>query len=141
MMPTSELNFGVPDIELEWASGGKLNPSRFVGHQLLVLFLPLNESKAAVEREHYGRLASEFAKHDSWLVMIGGSAQPGFSQGSRVALDPDDIAWSAFTRLAKRELDRSAGAAFLFTRGGSLFRSWEGSGHAGAVLTEIGMRA
>lgn len=140
-MPTAELNFGIPDIDLSWSCGGRVNPSCFAGHQLVVLFLPEDGAAAAAELESYDRLADEFAGIDAWYLVIGKDAVPHSNHKAPIALDPDGAAWSAFNKLAKLELQRESGAAFLFTRGGALHRTWSEPGHARQVLSELQTRA
>lgn len=138
-MRAAELNFGIPDIDLPWSCGGTVNPSCFVGHQLLVLFLPTDGRQQAAEFESYEKRADELAGTDAWFLVVG-------TQNSKelpaprmpIAQDPDEKAWQAFTKLAKAiNLDRSEGAAFLFTRGGAFHRLWPGQGHSSQVIREL----
>ncbi|WP_309660931.1 hypothetical protein [Sphingomonas sp.] len=138
-MLASELNFGIPNVDLSWSCGGTINPSCFVGHQLLVLFLPTEERQQAVEFESYEKLADELAGTDSWFLVIG-TEQTKSPEKRRIpiALDREGEAWRAFRKVAKKvKLDRAAGAAFFFTRGGAFHRVWPGQGHASAVIREL----
>lgn len=138
-MLASELNFGTPNVDLPWSCGGTVNPSCFVGHQLLVLFLPTDDRQQAAEFKSYEKLADELAATDSWFLVIG--TEQTKSPGERripVAFDREGEAWRAFTKAANKvKLDRAAGAAFLFTRGGAFHRVWPGQGHASAVLRDL----
>jgi peroxiredoxin len=140
-MVDSELNFGVPNIELPWNCGGTVNPSCFVGHQLVVLFLPVNATQRAAEFAAYEMLADEFAGTDAWFLTIADRPSPGASDRPRipVAVDRDGGAWRAFAKLAEpaTELNRDKGAAFLFSRGGAFRQAWPGQGHAREVMDEL----
>lgn len=140
-MPTRELNFGIPDLTLEWSCGGTVNPSGFAGHQLVVLFLPLGKREAAAELASYEGCAHEFANFDTWFLPIAQETLEGSSHRSPIAVDPADGAWSRFVKLAELDHERTAGGAFLFTHGGTLQRAWPGQGHATAVLGELNTRA
>lgn len=137
----SELNFGIPDIELKWSCNGTVNPSCFAGHQLVVLFLPTDASQQTAELAAYEELAACFAETDAWFLRVGENPQPGSAEQTPVpiALDPGGAAWRAFEKVAKRstELNRSQGAAFLFTKGGAFHRVWPGQGHASEVRDEL----
>jgi hypothetical protein len=52
-MTTTQLNYGIPDVELSWSCGGSVNPSCFAGHQLVVLFLPEAANEQTEELESY----------------------------------------------------------------------------------------
>ena len=138
-MLTSELNFGIPNIDLPWSCGGTVNPSSFAGHQLLVLFLPADERQQAAEFESYEKLGQELAGTDAWFLVI--ETEHGQGPQKRkipIALDQDEKAWKAFKKVAKRiKLDRAEGAVFLFTRGGAFHRVWPGYGHSSEVLEEL----
>jgi len=138
-MLAAELNFGVPNIDLPWSCGGTANPSCFVGHQLLVLFLPTDEREQAAEIESYEILAAELAGTDAWFLVVG-TDDPKTSPTSSIpiALDPNGKAWQVFNKVAKGvNLDRSKGAVFLFTRGGAFHRVWSGQGHSSEVVQEL----
>lgn len=135
-MLASELNFGIPDMDLPRSCGGTVNPSCFVGHQLLVLFLPAGEREAAAEFESYEKVADELAGTDAWFLIIG--SERAIGSEVPIALDPDGKAWQAFTKLAKgAELERARGAVFFFTRGGAFHRVWSGQGHSSEVIREL----
>ena len=136
-MLASELNFGIPNVDLPWSCGGTVNPSCFAGHQLLVLFLPTDEAQQEAEFQSYGRLADELAGTDAWFLVVGTEGTKGSEDRVPVALDPDGHAWRAFSQLAKVKLDPGDCAAFLFTRGGAFHRLWSGTGHASEVLREL----
>lgn len=138
-MLATDLNFGIPDVDLTWTCGGTVNPSCFAGHQLVVLFLPMDAKEAAAELASYDWLADEFAGIDAWYLVVGTGPAPPAHEGP-IALDREDAAWAAFNKLAKLQLDRQNGAAFLFTRGGSLHRVWGGVGHATEVVAELQTR-
>lgn len=141
-MNAVDLKFGIPNIELGSAAGAKVNPSSFAGHDLIVLFCPLDPDAACGEIGAYLARSAEFVDHDAWLLTIaencGDAAVDG---GVRVLTvpDPDRHAWVAFRDLTPHaeEMDRGSGATFLFTRGGNLHRYWHGSGHVDEVLTEL----
>jgi peroxiredoxin len=137
----SDLNFGIPDIDLTWTCGGTVNPSCFAGHQLVVLFLPLEAAEAALEMETYDKLSNEFPDVDSFCLAVARDRFASTSHPAPIALDPADAAWKEFTSLAGLDPERAAGAAFVFTRGGALHRVWPGRGHAGDVLAELRTRA
>ena len=142
-MLANELNFGIPNVQLPWSCGGTVNPSCFVGHQLVVLFLPVDPRHVTAELDSYDARADEFGGSDAWFLAIGQSPadQAVKSRTKPIAMDRDGAAWQAFNKLAKRKLDRAEGAAFLFTRGGSLHRVWPGRGHAPEVFAELVTRA
>ena len=142
-MLANQLNFGIPNVELQWSCGGTVNPGCFAGHQLVVLFLPVDPRQLAEELDSYAACADEFGGSDAWFLAIGqGRAdQAARFRTTPIAIDRDGAAWQAFNRLAKRKLDRAEGATFLFTRGGSLHRVWPGRGHAPEVLAELLTRA
>ena len=137
-MLASQLNFGIPNIDLPWSCGGTVNPSCFAGHQLVVLFLPKDPRQQRIEFESYDQLAGEFAGSDAWFLVIGDETHVDGEADTPVALDPEDRAWTAFQELAgEGKLDRGQGAAFFFTRGGAFHRLWRGSGHATEVVREL----
>lgn len=138
------LKFGIPDLELGCASGTKINPSSFSGHDLIALFCPSDPTSASQEIAAYRKHCAEFVENDAWLLIFldrrrGEVAVDG---GGRVLTisDPDGHAWLAFRDLIEdpEELDRKRGATFLFTRGGGLHRCWQGSGHVDEVVAELG---
>jgi hypothetical protein len=138
-MLATELNFGIPNIDLPWSCGGTVNPSCFAGHQLLVLFLPTDERQQAAEFASYDELAEDLAGTDAWFLVIGtDNAKSPEERKIPIALDRDGKAWQAFKKVAKKsKLNRSEGAAFLFTRGGAFHRVWPGQGYAREVLQEL----
>jgi hypothetical protein len=139
-MVASELRFGIPDVDLTWSCGGTVNPSCFVGHQLFVLFLPTDDERQAAELTSYDALADAFAGTDAWFLVIGRAETfPLLHRSTPIAFDPDGAAWSAFKKLAQGKLtsERADGAAFLFTRGGALYRVWNGPGHAAELVQEL----
>lgn len=140
----SELNFGIPDIELPWSCGGTVNPSCFAGHQLVVLFLPVHAKQWTAELAAYEKVAEEFAGTDAWFLTIASDASvPSDRPSIPVAVDQNGGAWRAFEKLPDpgTRLDRNKGAAFLFTRGGAFHRVWLGQGHAREVMDELLTRA
>jgi hypothetical protein len=137
-MLRTKLKYGVPNIELDWSSGGTVNPTCFVGHQLVVLFLPKDARQQTAEFESYEKLAEELSGTDAWFLVVGD--RPYVKNGAKtpVALDPDDKAWAALKEIAgDAKLDRSTGAVFFFTRGGAFHRAWAGVGNADAVVKEL----
>lgn len=135
----AQLNFGIPDIELSCSSGIKVNPASFAGHELIVLFVPRDspEQEIAAYRHH----CDEFVKRGAWLLVFADdcNAQAGGQRRVLTVADPQRHAWVAFRNLTSHpeELGRADGAAFLFTRGGTLHRYWHGSGHVEDVLAEL----
>jgi hypothetical protein len=141
-MVLAGFRFGVPDLELGCSSGTRINPSSFVGHELIALFCPLDEAAAQTEMAAYRARGAEFLDHDAWLLTFadhcGAIAVDGAARLLTIP-DGDRRGWVAFRNLAAHpeELDRSSGATFMFTRGGSLHRLWQGSGHVEEVLAEL----
>lgn len=137
----SELKFGIPDIDLPWSCGGTVNPSCFVGHQLVVVFLPDDARQRTTEIAAFEKLANEFTETDAWFLAVapGDGNVPSERHSIPVAVDGDGGAWRAFKKLAgpATRLDRDKGAAFLFMRGGALHRVWPGQGHARGVVDEL----
>lgn len=141
MAPTT-LKFGIPDVDLRCASGRTVNPSSFVGHELVVLFGPLDPDAAEREIAAYRHHCEEFVDRDSWLLVFTEHEQSSSVDGQDRILripDLDRHAWVAFRDLTHHaeEMDRSSGATFLFTRGGGLHRYWHGAGHVDEVLAEL----
>ena len=137
-MLTTQLKYGIPDVDLPLTCGGTVNPSCFAGHQLVVLFLPKDRGRQNAECESYHKLAAELSGTDAWILVIGDETPSKGDTGTRVALDPDEKAWRAFKEVAgDSKLDRAAGAAFFFTRGGAFHRVWPGCGNADAVVQEL----
>lgn len=136
-MVTTQLNYGIPDVDLALNCGGSVNPSCFAGHQLVVLFLPEDAKRQVAELETYEKLADELLGTDAWFLVIA-DRPPVQDHAKPVAIDPHGEAWRAFKEVAdEAELNRSAGAAFLFTRGGAFHRVWAGVGNADAVVQEL----
>lgn len=141
MAPT-QLKFGIPDLELGCTSGSTINPATFAGHELIALFCPLDPSEADKELAAYGRHRAEFVERDAWLLTFADECgELAVDGGSRLLTIPDGDrhAWVAFRDLTEHpeEFDRSSGATFLFTRGGSLHRFWHGAGHVDELLAEL----
>ena len=137
-MLASELRFGIPDLDLQWTCGGSVNPSCFAGHQLLVLFLPVDERQQAAEFESYEQRSDELSGTDAWFLVVAPQPPKGDQRRNiPIALDPTGRAWAAFNKVANVKLDRPEGAAFLFTRGGAFHRVWPGRGHAPEVVREL----
>lgn len=140
-MDAVKLKFGLPDIELGSASGSTINPSSFAGHWLIVLFCPLRPVEASAEVGAYLSRAAEFVSRDAWLLTFADGCAVAIDAGGRILTlpDPERHAWVAFRDLTHRpeEKDRDSGAAFLFTRGGSLHRYWHGSGHVEEVIGQL----
>jgi peroxiredoxin len=142
---TNELNFGIPNVQLPWSSGGTVNPSCFAGHQLVVLFLPADPALQTAELASYERVAADAAGTDAWLLAVGENLRPDLAALTNIpiAADREGAAWRAFEKVARAGtgLDRNQGAAFLFTRGGAFHRAWSGQGHATEVIDELLTRA
>ena len=135
----TQLSFGIPDIELECSPDRKINPASFAGHDLIVLFGPLDASQQEIAA--YRHHSDELVKRDAWLLAFADEGGPQVDGERRVLTiaDPKRHAWVAFRNLTSHheELDRGDGATFLFTRGGSLHRYWHGPGHVEEVLAEL----
>lgn len=141
-MNTVDLRFGIPNIEIGCPSGAKINPSTFAGHELIVLFCPLDADRAGKEIGAYLSHSDEFVAHDAWLLTFAEHWNDlAIDGGSRILAIPDREcrAWAAFRDLAWRgeSMHRDSGATFLFTRGGSLHHYWPGTGHVDEVLAEL----
>jgi hypothetical protein len=137
-MVAGHLNYGIPDIDLPLGCGGTVNPTSFAGHQLVVLFLPVDATQRAAEFASYNGLSNELSHTDAWFVVVASEPFSPADAKTRVALDPDARAWRAFKEnAADATLDRKGGAAFFFTRGGALHRIWAGPGHAREVAEEL----
>jgi hypothetical protein len=141
-MAKMNLKFGIPDLELDLASGIRINPASLAGHQLIVLFCPVDTTAAAQEIAAYRRRSAELVDADAWLLTFADRPDDLPVDGAARAVtipDRDRHAWVAFRDLAdcSQEIDRSSGATFLFTRGGCLHRYWQGAGHVEEVLTEL----
>lgn len=136
------LRYGIPDLKLPLRSGGTLNPSDFAGHQLVVVFCPLDPARSASELKDYERHSKQFSDCDSWLVTIGESSDAACAELACAADDADGNAWTAFANLSESptNLERQEGAAFIFGRGGALQRVLPGSGHAAHVVQELERR-
>ena len=137
-----DLRFGIPDIDLGCTSGMRINPTSFAGHDLIVLFYPLDSADAAQEISAYRRHGAELVKRDAWLLTFAEQCGEVSVDGPGRLLtipDPDRHAWVAFRDLTPHpeELERSSGATFLFTRGGGLHCFWHGAGHVDDVLAEL----
>jgi hypothetical protein len=135
-------NYGIPDIELPLPKGGTVNPTDFIGHELVVLFCPLDRSAAARELEDYNRHADQFSYNDAWVIAVCDDAEALPAGRTTIAADPDLAAWRAFSECLDppTQLPREDGAVFLFGRGGCVTRTWPGSGHADGVAIELGKR-
>jgi hypothetical protein len=141
-MASTDLKFGIPDLELCCASGAKLNPASFAGHELIALFCPIDVAKSAQEIAAYRQHSVELVKRDAWLLTFADHCDDLSVDGAERVLtipDPEKRAWVAFRNLTTHpeEMDRSSGATFLFTRGGGLHRYWHGAGHVDEVLSEL----
>lgn len=140
-MASIELRFGIPNIEVGAASGLRINPSSFAGHELIVLFCPTDPDGAAQELAAYRAHNTDFVERDAWLLAFAGDGKAIVDGPVRTLTIPDRSrrAWVAFRDLAAHpeEFDRSSGATFLFTRGGNLQRYWHGPGHVSQVLEEL----
>ena len=139
---TTKPSYGIPDIELPLPGGGTVNPTDFAGHELVVLFCPLDRSAAERELADYDRHADQFSYNDAWMIAVCDDA--GALSGSHMTIvtDPDLTAWIAFGDCLDppAQFPRNDGAVFLFGRGACLTRAWGGSGHANDVVKELGKR-
>lgn len=139
---TANRDFGIPDIDLPCATGGTVNPSFFVGHELVVLFCPSDRQAASKELADYNLHADQLAYNDAWMVAVCDPVET--SPGSRISLagDTDFRGWLSFCERLDPDMrpSRDAGAVFLFGRGGCLQRMWEGPGHVTDVVEELGKR-
>ena len=145
-MAATALRFGIPDIELRCASGATVNPAGFAGHELVILFCPVDPAEAAREISSYRSRCADFVGYDAWVLAIGEECADVEGQGPDRILtikDPQRGAWEALRALIdpKEALDRKSGATFFFTRGGNLHRSWSGPGHVQDVLWELRNRS
>ena len=136
------LRYGIPDVEVDKPKGGTINPATFVGHSLVVVFLPAGDAAAQRETDAYCRRARAFSQSDAWLLFIAPTANPSESVIAgchAIGIDPEGLVWRAFLGLLERDSvgPREAGGVFLFSRGGGLERCWFGRGHADAVAGEL----
>ena len=141
-MEDLRLRFGIPDVELACPKGGSINPSTFVGHQLVVLFLPTDLAASISELADYASYAAELSATDAWILNIARKADSSLENRPEchaLASDPDDKAWHAFLRLTRRreKSPREDGAVYLFGRGGGLQGFWPGAGHSADVIREL----
>ena len=145
-MDDVQLRYGIPDVELDCPKGGTVNPTTFVGHQLVIVFLPTDEAAALREIGDYASYSSELTANDAWVLGIVQQERPSaaiMAAGHGLVSDPDCSAWRAFQRLLKvaESHDRHDGAVYLFGRGGALQRAWLGSGFADDVVRELRRQA
>jgi peroxiredoxin len=136
----------IPDVVLQRAGGGEINPSALAGHELVVIFCPADPAAAAREIETYRALAGEFQDHGVWLLGVLADGiepiQPAAGE-PRIALahDSSGAAWPTFAPwLDDSKAGRAPGATFLFTHRGGFDRVWAGTGHAKEVLEEARRR-
>jgi hypothetical protein len=144
MMTATEQCGRIPDVVLERAGGGEINPSALVGQELVVLFCPADPAAAAREIEAYRALTDEFQDHGVWLlgVLADGIDPPPHPAGEpSIALtrDSSGAAWSAFAPWLDGA-ERAPGAVFLFSHWGGFIQAWAGAGHAREVLEEARQR-
>jgi hypothetical protein len=135
-------NYGIPDIELPLTKGGTVNPTDFAGHELVVLFCPLDRVAAEREMADYNRQADQLSYNDAWMIAVGDAGKVEPASRMTLAREPGPGAWQAFGESLDppRQLPRKEGAVFLFGRGGCLTRAWQGAGHAREVADELGRR-
>jgi hypothetical protein len=134
--------YGIPDVELPLPAGGAVNPGDFAGHELVVLFCPLDRAAAGRELADYNRYADHFSYNDAWMIAVGDAGNVEPASRMTLAHEPDPGAWRAFGESLDppKQFHRKEGAVFLFGRGGCLTRAWQGSGHAPEVAAELGKR-
>ena len=132
----------LPDIRLRRAEGGEVSPTDFVGHELIVLFPPADDRAARQELEDYCRRCPEFDKLDAWLLAVFDRHDAPTSDAISVVYDVDGAAWRALTECAGEQalLSQDKGAAFVFSRGGSLQKVLGGAGRSAEVLEELRKR-
>ena len=143
-MLETRTRYGLPDIVLPRLGGGCVNPSSFVGHDLLVVFCPEEKVAALATLSELSERACDLADRDTWLLAIVADAQTQLPDSPStcsitVATDADGSAWSAFQTLVEDKAGSAAreGGAYLFSRGGAIAGFWPGTGHVGDVLREI----
>ena len=143
-MGATELCYGIPDIRLPRVGGGAINPSDFVGHELVVFFCPAGAADAKAEVDSFRSRAAAFADAGAWVIGILGEGaverhEPAGTAEIALAGDPDGSAWAAFESLLAEEQrgEERNGATFLFARGGSLDAAWPGSGRAEEALRAL----
>ena len=134
----------IPDVVLQRAGGGEINPSALIGQELVVIFCPTDPAAAAREIEAYRALIGEFQEHGVWLlgVLADGIGQPPHLAGEPsipLTRDESGAAWSAFAPWLDGP-DRASGATFLFSQWGGFIQAWAGTGHAKEVLEEARRR-
>ena len=139
---SSSPGHGLPDVELPLPGGGTVNPADFAGHELVVLFSPMDQDAAARELADYNRYAREFSYNDAWMIAVGDPSGTEPASRFTLAREPDAAAWQAFGESLDppATLPREGGGVFLFGRGGCLTRAWQGPGHAQEVAEELGKR-
>lgn len=139
---SAKINYAIPDIDLPLPKGGTVNPSDFAGHELVVLFCPLDPVAAAQEVADYDRLGDQLSYNDAWMIAICDDTKSLPATRMMLAADPDLAAWKAFCENLEppEQVLRKDGAVFLFGRGGCLTRAWQGPGHADEVVSELGKR-
>lgn len=122
---SAKRNYGIPDIELPLATGGTVNPAYFVGHELVVLFCPLDRVAAARELADFNRHADQLSYNDAWMIAVCDDTKTLPATRMTLAEDPDLSAWKAFGESLDppEQLPREEGAVFLFGRGGCLTRA------------------
>ena len=139
---TSVGHHRLPDIRLRRAEGGEVSPADFVGHELIVLFPPVDDRAARQELEDYCRCFPELDKLDAWLLAVFDRHDAPTPAGITVVHDVNGAAWRALTECAGQQvgLSQDKGAAFVFSRGGSLQKVLGGTGRSAEVLEELRKR-
>jgi peroxiredoxin len=147
-MATTSLSYGIPDIRLPRVGGGEINPSDFVGHELVVFFCPADPDSAATEIDSFRSRAAAFADCGAWVIgILGDGLRESHDAAGEAAIalarDPDGAGWSVFeSLLAESERGEARnGGTFLFARGGGLDAAWPGSAHAEDALGALGHRS
>ena len=141
-MSAAYSRYGIPDVELPRAGGGTVNPADFVGHEVIVLFCPIDPEAAERDVADYVLHSNDFCESDAWVIGICDEEQPSCTHPEEpltMALDEQGLAWRAFQDLLepRRQTPREKGGVFLFDRGGGFRRSWAGSGHAADVARAV----
>jgi peroxiredoxin len=143
-MGATALCYGIPDIRLPRVGGGAINPSDFVGHELVVFFCPAGAADAMKEVESFRSRAAAFADAGAWVIGILGEGPVEQHQAAgtaeiALASDPDGSAWAAFESLLDEEQrgEERNGGTFLFARGGSLDAAWPVCGRAEVALNAL----
>jgi hypothetical protein len=102
----------------------------------------MEQGAAASELHDYAARLGEVAKYDAWLLAVAEPAQQLDATKVTIVQDEAGGAWDAMSGCVAEgpELSRDKGAAFVFSRGGSLQKVFSGPGRAAEVIAELGSR-